>query len=166
MRKAPSGNVGCFLYLSAYKIDCIKLIAVARISSISKIKSCLKRCESVRLPTDIPLSKYIRLLIKENKIALFYLSDDWKELRQEVLDELHNECQECLKDGEYTKADCVHHVNEVRHRPDLALSKFYVDKEGKQQRQLVPLCNKCHNLVHDKLGEWQKRDKFSNEERW
>ena len=120
----------------------------------------------MRLPTDIALATYIRKLIKEDRIEQFYLSEDWRELRQEVLDELNNECQECLKDGEYTKADCVHHVNEVRHRPDLALSKFYVDKDGRQQRQLLPLCNKCHNLVHDKLGEWQRRDKFTNEERW
>jgi 5-methylcytosine-specific restriction endonuclease McrA len=120
----------------------------------------------VKIPTDISLATYIRSLINGDRIGMFYLSDDWRELRQEVLEELHYECQECLKDGEYVRADCVHHVNEVRHRPDLALSKFYVDKDGNKQRQLVPLCNKCHNIVHDKLSEWQRKDKFTNEERW
>lgn len=120
----------------------------------------------MRIPNDIPLATYIRQLIREDRIELFYFSDDWKELRRDVLDELHNECQECLKKGKYTEADCVHHVNEVRHRPDLALSKFYIDREGRKQRQLVPLCNRCHNIVHDKLGEWQRKDKFFNEERW
>ena len=120
----------------------------------------------MRTPTDISLATYIRQLIREDRIEQFYFTEDWKELRQDVLDELHNECQECLKEGEYTRADCVHHVNEVRRRPDLALSKYYVDEDGKQQRQLVPLCNQCHNKVHDKLGEWQRKDKFCNEERW
>ena len=120
----------------------------------------------MRIPKDVPLAVYIRRLIRTDEIAKFYLSDDWKELRQEVLDEHYNECQECLKKGNYTRADCVHHVNEVKKRPDLALSKFYTDQDGEQQKQLVPLCNTCHNIIHDKLGEWQNRGKFHNVERW
>lgn len=120
----------------------------------------------MRIPKDIPLATYIRQLIKADRIELFYLSDDWKELRLDVLEELHYECSECLKKGEYTRADCVHHVNEVRVRPDLALSRFYIDDEGKQRRQLVPLCNKCHNIVHDKLGKHRDNNRFTNEERW
>ena len=120
----------------------------------------------MRIPNDIPLATYIRQLINADKVEQFYFTGDWKELRQEVLDDLHYECQECLKKGEYTRADCVHHVNEVRHRPDLALSKFFVDKHGRQQRQLLPLCNTCHNVIHDKLGNWQRKDKYTNEERW
>lgn len=120
----------------------------------------------MRIPKDIPLSKYIRQLIRDNKIELFYYSEDWKELRQDVLDFFHNECQECLKTGRYTKADCVHHINEVRHRPDLALSRYYIDGQGNKCVNLVPLCNQCHNIVHDKLSKWQRKDKFMNEERW
>lgn len=120
----------------------------------------------MKVPTDIPLATYIRRLIKEDKIAEFYGTEDWKALRQEVLEELHYECQDCLKKGKYTRADCVHHVNEVRKRPDLALSKFYIDQHGNEQRQLKPLCNTCHNIEHDKLGEWQRKDKFVNRERW
>lgn len=120
----------------------------------------------MRIPTNISLETYIRKLIAEDRVEEFYFTDDWKELRAEVLEELHNECQECLKLGKYTQADCVHHVNEVRQRPDLALSKTYTDNEGQQHRQLVPLCNTCHNIVHDKLGNWQRKDKFTNEEKW
>lgn len=120
----------------------------------------------MKIPADIPLAVYIKQLIKENKLERFYQSDEWKELRQSVLEDMHNECQECLKKGNYTRAVCVHHVNEVRHRPDLALSRYYTDSNGQRQQNLVPLCNTCHNVVHDKLGEWQKKDKFSNEERW
>lgn len=120
----------------------------------------------MRIPTNVSLSTYIRKLIRDNKIEKFYLTDDWKELRLEVLEYFHYECQECLKKGDYTRADCVHHVNEVRDRPDLALSRWYVDSKGIRQFNLIPLCNTCHNIVHDKLGEWQRKDKFQNEERW
>lgn len=112
------------------------------------------------------LARYIRSLIASDRLIVFYKSKEWEELRKEVLEELHNECQECMKRGRYTRADCVHHVNEVRQRPDLALSKFYTDHEGKKHRNLLPLCNTCHNIIHDKLGNWQKKDKFTNKERW
>lgn len=120
----------------------------------------------MRIPTDISLASYILKLIVEDRVVEFYQTDEWKELRSEVLDEHNHECHECLKLGRYTKADCVHHVNEVRNRPDLALSKTYTDSEGKKHKQLVPLCNACHNIVHDKLGNWQREGKFMNEERW
>lgn len=120
----------------------------------------------MRIPTDISLATWIRQLIADNRLILFYKTKDWIELKDEVMEENHFECQECLKHGKYTRADCVHHVNEVRKRPDLALSKYYTDSEGKKQKNLVPLCNKCHNIIHDKLGNWQRKDKFTNEERW
>ena len=120
----------------------------------------------MRIPTDTSLASYILKLIAEGRVAEFYQTEEWKELRAEVLEEQHNECQECLKRGDVIQATCVHHVNEVRNRPDLALSKTYTDSEGKKHKQLVPLCNACHNIVHDKLGNWQREGKFTNEERW
>lgn len=119
-----------------------------------------------RIPKDKTLKAWINDLIANDNIVAFYASEDWKELRDDVLDHFHHECQECLKKGTYTKADCVHHVHEVRQHPEMALSKYYIDIEGNRQYNLVPLCNQCHNHVHDKLGEWQRKDKFSNEERW
>lgn len=120
----------------------------------------------MRIPTDISIAAYIKQLMREDKLPKFYLTDDWKELRQEVLDDHHNECHRCAEHGNYTTAVCVHHVNEVRNRPDLALSKYYIDTEGQKQKNLIPLCNECHNIVHDKLGNWQKKDKFTNTELW
>ena len=120
----------------------------------------------MNVPIDIPLRKYISRLIDDDRLPEFYQTVEWKELRQAVLDDFHNECQRCLEKGNYTRADCVHHVNEVRKRPDLALSRYFIDKDGNQQTQLLPLCNTCHNIEHDKLGEWQRRDKFTNEEKW
>ena len=121
----------------------------------------------MRIPTDIPLAVYIRRLIRDNKIEKFYLSEDWKEKRQKVLEFFHFECQECLKKGKYTEADCVHHIREVKNNPELALSQYYINPEtGENELNLIPLCNTCHNKIHDKLGNWQKKDKFTNEEKW
>lgn len=121
----------------------------------------------MRVPKDITLKAYIVGLIRSDKLEKFYQTEDWRELRRDVLEFFHYECQECLKKGNYTKAECVHHVNEVREHPALALSRYYTDLiSGETKPNLVPLCNICHNAVHDKLGEWQRKDKFTNEERW
>lgn len=120
----------------------------------------------MRIPQDKTLSEYIKDLIKRDKVELFYYTDDWKELREEILKDFHNECQECLKKGRYTRADCVHHVNELRHRPDLALSRDYTDEKGMRKYNLIPLCNTCHNIIHDKLTKFKRKDMFVNEEKW
>lgn len=121
----------------------------------------------MRIPTDISLAAYIKRLIRDNKIVEFYKTDDWRELRLDILNDFHYECQGCLKKGKYTRADCVHHVNHVKDRPDLALSRYYIDKHGKKQYQLVPLCNICHNIEHpEKLMTEEQKNKFTNEERW
>ena len=118
----------------------------------------------MRIPKNISLRAYILGLIRENKIEKFYVTEDWRELRADVLEFFHYECQECLKTGKYTRAECVHHVNEVRVRPDLALSRYYVDNKGVQQYQLVPLCNACHNVAHPEKFGHEKR--FINDEKW
>ena len=120
----------------------------------------------MRVPIDRPLAVWIRQLIRKGKLHLFYQTEEWKDLRAEVLEDLHHECQCCLVRGEYVRADCVHHVNEVRQRPDLALSAWYVDRYGNRKRNLLPLCNTCHNNVHEKLIKWQQKNKFTNEEKW
>ena len=117
----------------------------------------------MRIPKDIPLAVYIKRLIKAGKVEQFYFSEEWKELRENVLEDFHNECQECLKHGKLTTSElCVHHVNEVRDRPDLALSRYYIDEKGERQFNLIPLCKTCHNNIHDKLGNWQRKDKVFN----
>lgn len=119
----------------------------------------------MRIPKEISLETYIRELIKNNRLIEFYKSDDWIELRADVLEEYHNECQECLKRGIVTRAECVHHVNHVRNRPDLALSKTYTDKDGNEHQQLIPLCNPCHNIMHPEKGN-PKKSEFTNVEKW
>ena len=128
----------------------------------------IKSGDYMRIPKDITLVTYIRELIQRNEIYKFYKTDDWLELKEKVLEELHGECQGCLKKGRYTMAECVHHVNHVKVVPRLALSKFYIDKEGKQQRNLVPLCNACHWDEHPEKHAKRcgKENAFVNEERW
>jgi 5-methylcytosine-specific restriction endonuclease McrA len=122
----------------------------------------------MRIPRDIPLAVYIKRLIAAGKIEQFYFTEDWKELRQVVLDFFHNECQDCLAKGIYTKAECVHHHNEVRKRPDLALSRYYTNPAtGQTEPNLIPLCNACHNIRHpEKALGWKIEDRFMNEEKW
>lgn len=115
---------------------------------------------------DMQMAKWVRQLIREGKVEKFYQTKEWKDIRTEVLEEHCYECQECLKQGRYTRATCVHHVNELKDRPDLALSKYYVDHKGVKHKQLLPLCNKCHNIVHDKLRSFLEGNKFTNVERW
>ena len=121
----------------------------------------------MRIPTDKPLAKWIRELIRADRIIVFYKTDDWLELKEEVLQDHHYECQGCLKNGKYKRADVVHHVNHVRTHPHLALSKYYTDSKGEKQKNLLPLCNACHGLEHpEKFGNQQGKEKFTNVERW
>lgn len=115
------------------------------------------------------LAAWIRTLISEDKIYRFYKSAAWLRLRDEVLRDNHYECQHCLARGKYTRAVMVHHVNEVRKRPDLALTRSYRDINGTEHINLVPLCFDCHEAEHDRFATdktVQGREKFTNVERW
>lgn len=115
------------------------------------------------------LTARIEELIAQDKLYKFYKSKEWLELRDEVLRDNHYECYHCMQHGKYTRATMVHHVNEVRKRPDMALTKTYIDKEGQERKNLVPLCFACHEAEHDRFEQIrtkQEKEKFSNKERW
>lgn len=115
------------------------------------------------------LEQWIKELIKEDKLYKFYKSQAWLLLRSEVLRDNHYECYHCMLEGKYTRAVMVHHVNEVRKRPDMALTKTYIDKEGQEQRNLVPLCFACHEKEHDRFGDYKREsgsERFTNDEKW
>lgn len=122
----------------------------------------------MRIPSDKPLALWIRELLADGTEWKFYKTDEWLELRADIMEEQHNECEMCRERGEYARAETVHHVNELRDRPYLALSKTYIDKEGKRQRNLMALCFLCHNKVHKRFqgGWWKKKEKPLTEERW
>lgn len=92
----------------------------------------------------------------------FYKTTAWIKLSQEVMREQHFECQLCKQRGRYEKGKIVHHVNYVKHKPELALSKYYIDKNGNQARNLIVVCDYCHNQIH----KTKHNKKFVNQERW
>lgn len=123
----------------------------------------------MRVPTDRPLAQWIRELIAIGRLYRFYKTEEWRGLRQLVLDRSHNECERCRERGVPKMATTVHHVMEVKDRPDLALSLTYTDREGAVHRQLVALCDACHNEVHGRFqGAKCKRgdERPLTDERW
>lgn len=103
-------------------------------------------------------------LIALGCIHLFYTSPAWERLRAEVLRDDRYECQHCKARGLYARANTVHHVKPVRKYPELALSRYYIDDQGKLQRQLVSLCFACHEKEHEK--ERRKTKEPLTPERW
>jgi 5-methylcytosine-specific restriction protein A len=95
-------------------------------------------------------------LIRSGNLMKFYKSRAWMTLRLEALQRDNYECQQCKQRGKYRKADCVHHIKEVKPHPELALT---LDN-------LMSLCNTCHNEIHDRLEATRSKPKFVNEERW
>ena len=89
------------------------------------------------------LVQWINTLIRYHNIKAFYNSALWENLRQEVLEEQHYECQVCKVKGMYSPAEAVHHVKFLRQHPELALKE-------------------CHYEVHHKAENKPQL----NEERW
>ena len=116
--------------------------------------------------TNSELRDYLLYLIANNKLEQFYHSKAWKNLKLEVFKDQHFECQECLKENKLTivtiSSPC-HHVNELKDKPELALSKNYYDELGQKKKNLLCLCFECHNKIHNRF---QKNDKFLNDEKW
>ena len=97
------------------------------------------------------LVKWINNLLLNNKLIIFYNTKLWKNLKREVLREQHFECQECLKKGVLKRADTVHHINFLKDRPDLALSKTFIDNKGLEKMNLEAICFECHNKIHHRF---------------
>lgn len=104
----------------------------------------------------------IAKMISEGKEHGFYVSKQWRKLRVKILQRDHYECQHCKANGvrKIVKATHVHHIKELKDRPDLAL----------EPDNLISLCHMCHEQAHDKLSRAnemrRKEPKFMNEERW
>lgn len=121
----------------------------------------------LRCKLEFELKQWITYLISVDKLYRFYKSKRWLSLKHEVLVEQHYECQLCKEEHRLTilrEGSPVHHVKEVKKYPELALSKFYTDANGKQQRQLIAVCEDCHNRLHNRFQK--KKSGFINEERW
>lgn len=96
--------------------------------------------------------------------AKFYESQEWKQLRQQILARDHYECQWCKAEGRVTTTDTileVDHIKELEHYPQLAL-----DPDN-----LRTLCKDCHNKRHHRMNystkkPKHKKNKWEDDERW
>lgn len=110
------------------------------------------------------VGRWVRQLIDEDRKHDFYVSSEWLKLRDEVLKEYKNECQNCKRRGKYVKAVIVHHVKHLRDFPELALSKTYIDIDGKERIQLKPVCKECHEYVeHPERLRWNTKEPLTKE---
>lgn len=118
---------------------------------------------------NVELTTWLNYLISINRMDTFYHSKYWRKIKREVLQEQHYECQHCKDKGKLTivsedirKSGVVHHNKYVRDFPSLALSKYYIDDKGIKRRNLIVLCNECHEIVHDRFA----KNEPLNMERW
>lgn len=93
--------------------------------------------------------------INNNMEDVFYKSWTWQKKREEIVDRDCYECQACKALGRVGPGEVVHHMIELKDRPDLGL-----DSDN-----LTTLCHPCHNSIHKK-GKGTVDPKFINEERW
>lgn len=113
---------------------------------------------------------WVLQLIAKGDIHAFYNSPEWKQLRRRILTTRPCRCQICEgkspavvtplrrpwdKDNGRPVA-VVHHINELRRRPDLALSEY--DPQG--HLNLAIACPSCH------WNEHHKRARPVTPERW
>lgn len=107
---------------------------------------------------------WILSLIAQDNLAAFYHSGLWRRVRDKVLRTQPHRCYLCERkrpaqltplrmpwekpkgSDDKRPVAIAHHVNEVRRRPDLALSE--VDDLGR--RNIVVICPSCHWNEHHK----------------
>jgi len=82
----------------------------------------------------------------------------WEQKARRIIKRDNHECQRCKRGGKYHRAECVHHKQELKQRPDLAFD----------DDNLEALCKRCHNIEHGKHLKAKQRSKprFTTVERW
>lgn len=120
----------------------------------------------MRVPTDISLREWIIELMRDGRMYRFYKTEDWLHLRAQVMADHHYECERCEERGRYSRADTVHHEYEVKRFPHMALTRWVDEPDGTRREVLHPLCNDCHNEVHDRRLKGNAPKPKINEERW
>lgn len=83
-------------------------------------------------------NKFYDRTIRDDKATRFYRSKEWIKTRQMRLIMDSHLCRDCLKEKIITKADTVHHIEELKDNWDKRC-----DLEN-----LISLCNSCHNKRH------------------
>lgn len=73
-------------------------------------------------------------------VAMNYKNDRWKRKREVILKRDNYLCRECIRYGRRVDATMVHHIWPVEYYPEYEFSNW----------NLISLCNKCHNKMHDR----------------
>ena len=108
----------------------------------------------------------IKAMIVSGDVKPFYKDRYWRSLALTIIAENHYECYLCKQQGKYTRAKLVHHVQHLKHHPELAYSRTYRDSTG-EHIQLMPLCHDCHEKIHERsAGCVKPHEGFSNDEKW
>lgn len=82
--------------------------------------------------------------IKMNKYKNYISSEDWKALREHVLEERGLECERCK--GTFQKKDLhIHHTN------------YDMEFSYENINDLMVVCRNCHNILHLDLECYEKR---------
>lgn len=121
--------------------------------------SCLPQRQNKMLTTN-----QIRRLIAAGETKKFYEDYSWKKLAHAVIKEQNNECQLCKKRGRATPAVLVHHVLELKEHPEFAYSRW--QDEAHTKRQLIALCQQCHEEQHPNRFGQNRAEHYTNEEKW
>lgn len=108
----------------------------------------------------------IKELIRTGRTDKFYNERFWRRFSKAIISEQHNECQYCKAKGKVTKATILHHVKHLKSYPELAYSRYYIDKNGVKRRQLVATCQSCHEEQHPERRCKSDKFKYTNQERW
>lgn len=87
----------------------------------------------------------------------FYKSRKWQRKRIDILQRDNYECQWCKQQGKvvskYDTTLIVHHVTELKDRPDLKM----------EDSNLITVCFNCHEIHHERI--FNSKPKW-NDERW
>ncbi|CAM3744353.1 HNH endonuclease [Cohnella lubricantis] len=73
----------------------------------------------------------------------FYKTRKWINKREKVLRRDEYMCRECRRYGKTSAATTVHHINQLRDHPELALAEW----------NLISLCGRCHDKMHDRTTD-------------
>ena len=120
---------------------------------------------------DIWPACWILSLIAQDNIAAFYHSPQWRRFKRDILRKYPHRCYLCERKkparltllrmpwekpkgpDDKRPVAIVHHVNEVRQRPDLALSAY----DGAGRPNVIVICPACHWDEHHKRSALAER---------
>ncbi|WP_010293547.1 HNH endonuclease [Clostridium senegalense] len=97
------------------------------------------------------LSNYIYdLTIRDKNSTSFYHSDEWLLTRADIKAKDKGLCVLCLSNKAITFMELVHHITELKENWELRC----------EPRNLISLCNSCHNEVH---AEYKRSNKHKED---